>query len=259
LQEAAGHTISSHIQADKESILFIAKGFYYERKTNVFFGILQLYHSCLSCRSVYFFSKNRKSKLLSYNQAFDEKGLFLRIAEGDEEAFRTLYHQYGRMLLPFLLKLTHSPDMADEIIQEVFLRIWLNRDKLQAVTYPRAYIYKMASNQVHNWINKNLLSQKAIHRHITQFPEAENPVEKNLEVQEMLAVLRQAVEELPAQRRLIYVMNREKGMKAAEIADALQLSVHTVKNTLAAALKQIRERLAQKGYLLSFLLLLLKK
>ncbi len=163
------------------------------------------------------------------------------------------------MLAPFLVKLTGSDTFADDIIQESFLRVWLYRDKLPEVEYPRAWIYRIVANQSHNWINRNIAARKAIHRHQEGQPLTEDPTESGLYVREMLAVIQQAVTELPAQRRTIYRMNREQSMKVTEIAEELHLSIHTVKNTLAAALRSIRKKLEERGYLLLFIILFTKK
>jgi RNA polymerase sigma-70 factor (ECF subfamily) len=189
----------------------------------------------------------------------DEKALLLRIAEGDESAFRELYQLYGKLLFPFLVRLTGSEDIADEIIQEVFLRVWFSRDRLPAVDYPRAYIFRIASNRAYDWLKRN--SQLPVQVHLLQ--PAEEPIQPEiaeavLELKAMELVVKQAIAELPPQRMHIYRLSREQGMKPAQIAAELNLSVSTVKNTLVAAVRSIRERLEQAGYLTGILLILIK-
>lgn len=187
----------------------------------------------------------------------DEKELLLQIAEGDETAFRALYHLYGKLLFPFLLRLTGSEDMVDEIIQEVFLRVWFSRDKLPAVDYPRAYIFRIASNRAYEWLkNKSQLvaldPQQPGHQPVQ--PEV---AEALMTLKAMKFVVQQSIAAMPPQRRHIYQLSREQGMKPSQIAAELNLSVSTVKNTLVVAAKSIRERLEQAGYVTGILLLLL--
>ncbi|SDG27717.1 RNA polymerase sigma factor [Chitinophaga filiformis] len=193
------------------------------------------------------------------SQHINEKALFLRIAEGEESAFRELYRLYGRLLFPFLIKLTASQDTADEIIQEVFLRVWLYRHTLPTIDHPRAWIFKIASNQAYTWLQKNMRATQAIRLHQDEQPTADNPVEVNLTVNDIRALVQQAIAELPPQRRRIYLLQREHGLKPAEIASELGISVSTVKNTLLVATKAIREKVEKGGYLPYWLILLLLK
>lgn len=188
-------------------------------------------------------------------QHIDEKDLFLRIAEGDEPAFRALYHLYGKLLLPFLVKLTGSQDMADEIIQEVFLRVWLYRDKLPEIDHPRAWIFQIGSNQAHTWLKKNTIAAKAIRLHQDGQLSTENPVEASLTVNAIKRLVQEAIAGLSPQRRRIYLLQREHGMKPAAIASQLGISVSTVKNTLLMAAKAVREKVEKAGYVLYCLVL----
>jgi len=188
----------------------------------------------------------------------DEKALFLNIADGDESAFRQLYEQYGKLLFPFLVKLAGSADIADEIIQEVFLRIWFSRDKLPAVEFPRAYIFRIASNRASEWLKRNALTINVDLQQLREQPVLPDMAEAALTLKAMTIIVRQAIAELPAQRRHIYRLSRDQGLKPAEIARRLNLSVSTVKNTLVTAGKYIRERLEQAGHITGILLLLTK-
>jgi RNA polymerase sigma-70 factor (ECF subfamily) len=188
----------------------------------------------------------------------DEKELFLQIADGSEPAFRELYYSYGRLLSPFLVRLAGSQDLADEIIQEVFLRVWLYRDKLPGVEHPRAWLFQIASNQAHTWLAKSLKAEMAEVRHQGRPVTADTPAEI-LTINEIKRVIRKAVEELPAQRKRIYLLHREQGMKAGEIAEILGISISTVKNSLLSAAQNIREKVVQAGYWVPLLLLFWKK
>ena len=181
-------------------------------------------------------------------QHIDEKDLFLRIAEGDESAFRALYQLYGKLLLPFLVKLTGSQDMADELIQEVFLRVWLYRDKLPEIDYPRAWIFQIGSNQAHTWLKKNTIAAKAVRLHQDEQLSTENPVEASLTVNAIKGLVQEAITELSPQRKRIYLLHREHGMKPAAIASQLGISVSTVKNTLLIAAKAVRDKVEKGGW-----------
>lgn len=187
----------------------------------------------------------------------DDRTLFSRIAEGEEWAYRELYHRYGKMLFPFLLKLTGAKHAADDLIQETMLRVWLNRDQLSDVDHPRAWIHRIASNLALNWLRRNTVHEQAVEHTFRSGTTAEEDPLSNLTVQAIRTVVQQTLDSMPPQRRLIYRMHRDQGKRTVEIAEELGISVSTVKNTLITAARTIREQVAKAGYTLPIWLLAL--
>jgi len=191
------------------------------------------------------------------NSSYIENELFVRISEGDEAAFSICYAEYGRMLMPFLIRLVGSQDSAEEIIQEVFLKVWLHRDRLAEVESPKSWLFRVAANAARNWLKKKMRIEQQVH---TQPSEAARDlVTERLDMRAVFHLVQATIQSFPPQRKLIYQMSREEGLKPAEIADRLQLSVSTVKNTLLSALKAIRERIEEAGLLGAVILFFLKK
>lgn len=189
----------------------------------------------------------------------DERELFRRIAEGEESAFRECYHRYGRLLFPFLLRLTRSESLTEDLIQETLLRVWLRRDQLTEVGYPRAWIYRIASNLALNWMERQGVRERALER-VGETAEAgtmENDPHTTLTVRAIREVVAAAMAELPERRRLIYRLHRVEGLKMAEIAEQLGVSESTVKNTVMVATRFIREQVEKAGYTLPLWLILL--
>lgn len=170
----------------------------------------------------------------------DEKALFQLIAGGDEEAFRQLFHHYNKKLQPFVFKLTRSPQAAEEVLQEVFLKLWLHRERLAAVEDPRAYLIRIVSNESMNFL-RGLAKDEKLFASIRPLLTVEAPSpEQSIFYQETEKQVREAVERLPIACRKIYRMSRDELMRIPEIATALNLSDNTVKNQLVKALKSIR-------------------
>jgi RNA polymerase sigma-70 factor (family 1) len=182
-----------------------------------------------------------------------------KISGGDEQAFRDLYQRYDAELFPFLRKLSRSERDAQEIIQEIFIKIWLSRDRLNEIEQPRAYIFRAAANTSHNWLKRNLVAQKAEQEHYLSIAGNTDNIELQLSARELQVLLHRIIAEMPEQRRRIYLMHRQQGMKVNEIAAELQISASTVKNTLSIAVKNIREKLGESGYILSLLIFFIKK
>lgn len=188
--------------------------------------------------------------------AHTEKELLLLVADGDESAFRQLYDLYDRLLMPYLKDLTRSDYIAEDLVQETMLRVWLNREKISTLEHPRAYIYRMAGNCAYSWLKSKLIRKQAEQDKVALEPDSTIAPESNLSFQTITGIVRQIIQSMPAQRSRIYIMNREQGLKPAAIAKALNISVSTVNNTLYQAVKTIREELEKAGYFLPYWLIL---
>lgn len=183
--------------------------------------------------------------------------LFALIAAGDETAFNELYKRYIPVLVPFLRKLTGADVPADEIIQDIFIRLWLGRDKLAGVEQPRSWIFKIASHAAFSWLKQHLRYQQVVNNMHTTAPAASqhDAVNNHLDLLETRRLIQEAVSALPAQRKKIYLLSREQGMTIPAIAEQLQLSHSTVKNALVQALASIRQHLQEAGYQFPLLVL----
>jgi RNA polymerase sigma-70 factor (family 1) len=176
--------------------------------------------------------------LTPYSQ-YDDKALFLKIAEGDEKAFTELFHTYTPKLFPFVFKLTRNEHLAEEMIQETFLRLWVNRAELVNVKEPASWVFKIAANVSITWLRKQSNRQRLLKA--VELKEASDTVVDKLETKELALIISKAVEGLPDRRREIYRLSREQGLNHQQIAEKLKLSTNTVANQIGISLKFIRE------------------
>lgn len=185
----------------------------------------------------------------------NESELLARIAEGDEAAFSQVFHFYYPRLLNFVSRFDQNSGNVDEAIQETFIRVWISRDQLPDIDNFRAWLFTIASREAIALIRKNLLKQKTGQAFLKNrpFPNPATPAELT-ETGEIKRLVGEAVARMPPARRRIYLMSREEGLKPAEIAARLNLSVSTVKNTLVSALQDIRRFLALHGHIIGPLL-----
>lgn len=186
-----------------------------------------------------------------------EKELFSRVAQGDEEAFNTLFHAYVPRLHTLVMKVTRSEGVAKDIIQEVFLYLWIDRESLATVDVPQNWIFKIAYNRSYSWLARQFSRNRKYNEFRQQnATEGEESLEHTVALNETARLIHEATSLLPDQARRIFKLSRETGLKAAEVADKLEISVQTVRNSLVRSVKFIKEYLAQNGILLPALLIL---
>ncbi|MET0393737.1 MAG: RNA polymerase sigma-70 factor [Chitinophagaceae bacterium] len=175
----------------------------------------------------------------------DERVLFHRLAQDDEQAYTEIFHLFTPRLFPYLLKIARDEHLARELLQETFVKLWEKRASLEQVEQPVAWLFRVAANlclmHLRTQANRyRLLQQKG------SAPEAVNEITAQLEGREVARVIQQAVHALPPQRQKIYRLSREDGLAHQQIADQLQISVQTVKNQLGISLKFIQEFLQKE-------------
>jgi RNA polymerase sigma-70 factor (family 1) len=157
-----------------------------------------------------------------------------------ELIFADLFKKHEYRLHTLVLKLTRSDQYARDIIQEVFLKLWEHRCHIQSIHNIEAWLYRLTENKVIDFLRKAAADSRLKDAIWKNQPEQLNETEENVVAREYNQIIQKAVDQLPPQRKLIYQLNREKGLNYQEIADHLAISKHTVKNQLSTALQYIR-------------------
>lgn len=181
----------------------------------------------------------------------DEKELIEKIVAGDEKAFSILFFKYLPVLNSFATKFTKSSDIAQEIIQDAFVRVWLNREKLEYVDNVKAYLYKYVSNECLAYLRKKLKDEKVIDKLKINHSDSSNTTSEAIDLNEINKIISLAVEKLPQQRKKIFRLSRNEGKTIPEIAELLGVSSSTVKNSLVIALKSVKDELSWYGITLT--------
>lgn len=192
------------------------------------------------------------SRLLPY----EEKALLLKISEDDENAFRTLYDIYFHRLSVYIFKLCKSDTATEEIVQDVFIKIWEYRSSLASIDTPEAYIFSMARNKTIDLLRKLARETGLIGVLKAHLELSNNEIEDKLNLADLRRLIDEALEPLSDQKKRIFHLSGNEGLEHDEIAQIMQLSKSTVKNHLSQTLQHIREFLSQKQNPEALLLLL---
>ncbi len=164
-----------------------------------------------------------------------------------EFEFRRVFEEYNRQVYAQVYALAKSHYAAEEITQEIFIRIWQNREALNHVKNLDGYIYTIVRNYSLNYLRK-AASDMRLTNHLMQVAVAGyNDTESAVQLSECQQLIHAAVCKLSPQRRLVYELSKNNDLSYDDIASQLNLSKHTVKNHLLSALASIKGYLTQHG------------
>jgi RNA polymerase sigma-70 factor (ECF subfamily) len=183
--------------------------------------------------------------------------LLTKIAAGDEKAFGIVFHHYRKRIYAYAFHLFENKEMADELVQDVFLKLWLSRDKIPGIVKFDAWLFIIARNRIFDTLkllSREIVINAQIEGGLLPDP---NTVENQLIDKENEALLNQALGRLSPQQKLIFTLSRNQGMKHEEIASRLNISRNTVKTHLVHALKVLRAALPLHSDTVGLFLLLL--
>ena len=194
-------------------------------------------------------------------QTADMEGIAHKISAlrlGDEAAFAYLYKKYEAKLYAFTYKLTQDRDETEEVVQEVFLKVWEKRESLDPTLNFDGFLFTVAKNLVYN-----KAKQRAYHFAFQEYVTAyesnlSHNTEHKLDYDELRGLLEQIYNSLPPVRRKVFMMSRLQGLTNREIATELNTSTSNIENHLNKALNFIREKLKGHEVVYAVLLAVLK-
>jgi len=171
----------------------------------------------------------------------------LRLAQGDETAFKTLYDYYSPRLFQFAYAIIHSREMAEEIVADVFLQIWHKRVRVGSLENLNWYLHITTRNISDTYYRKNNRRKNFdFDEAVLSYYQVHATPEEILIGQEVLQVINQAINDLPVKCKLIFRLVKEDNLKYREVAELLHLTPKTVENQMGIAVKKIHEAIRKR-------------
>lgn len=177
------------------------------------------------------------------------------LKSGDKLIFEEVYRKYYIPLCYYCLRYVENFEDSEEIVQELFLKLWEKHETLEINSSLNAYLYRAVQNYALNFLSKKKTKEKYIIAKGHQSPDTIDNGLGKLEEEELRSILKLAVLKLPEKRRRIFELSRFEGLKYGKIASQLSISVKTVESQMTKALKYLR--IVLKDYIPVLIILML--
>ncbi|MCD0487568.1 RNA polymerase sigma-70 factor [Pedobacter sp. MC2016-14] len=186
---------------------------------------------------------------------FNEADVLKKIISGDRKAFSSLYQQHLSELYNYIYLFTKSRESSEEIVQDIFVKIWEKKENLQYITSFKPYLFKSAKNLLLDEIRRNAVKAKAINALKPDSEDSNERTDEPLIYKQHMKIAEEAIAMLPEKRRAIFLMRTREELSLDEIAAKLNISKSVVKKQLYAGISFVRQYM-HRNEILSFFMLL---
>lgn len=187
---------------------------------------------------------------------YNEHELVQLITTGDAEAFRELFDRYRNKVFSIAWKFTSDEATTEDLVQEIFIKIWLHRAKLSGVNNFNSYLNAVTKNHIFNHLRKLAVERHTRARISIINSSTDVKASDSIGYKELENLINEAVSNLPPQQKRAYEFSRLQGLKHEEIAELMGISRSTVKGHIMGALNYIKHFLAANGEIVGILFIL---
>lgn len=175
--------------------------------------------------------------------AHNEKDLLLQVSQGDERAFRLLFNHHWDNIFGVAMAFTKSSTLAEEMVQDIFLKIWTGRDQLSTIEKFDQYLFIVSRNHIFNELRKKTREEPFTEYLLNYVHDTAPCPDDLLSFKQSAELVDKAIGQLPVQQRRVFRLSRESGLTHEAIAVSLQISKNTVRSHIHQALLFIRSYL----------------
>ncbi|RYZ95619.1 MAG: RNA polymerase sigma-70 factor [Sphingobacteriaceae bacterium] len=183
------------------------------------------------------------------NNQFSDSDHIKQLISGEEAAFTIIYNQYSAKVYRLAFRFLKDKDQSEEIVQEVFINLWLSRDRLSAEGNMWLYLYVIAKRLSLNALRQVYRSSDLSEKLLKHISVEDNHTEEDLLAHDLELYTEKIIEKLPKQQQIVFKLSRIEGLSHKEIAEQLHISPNTVKNHMVCALKTLRTHLKYADFI----------
>lgn len=176
---------------------------------------------------------------MSHSSFTEEQELLQQIAGGNEAAYTLMFNKYSQQVYNAAMLYLKDTITSREVVQEVFLKVWLKRSALSGIDDFTGYLFILTRNHIYDSFKKQAVRLKALDYLYKHQPDAVNDADHRLQEHQYAHLLDKAVSSLPPERKKVYIARKE-GLSNEEISLQLNISIHTVKKQMQLAMQSLR-------------------
>ncbi len=174
---------------------------------------------------------------MSNQPAHIDEPLLHLVSRGDEQAFRDLFEKYHKLVFRFVLDHVDDEMVAEDLLQDIFTKVWLSRKKLPDIKKFKSFLFVLSKNHALNYIKKKVRENERVHLWELSGKHSEN----DSFFDEKIAIIEEAITELPRQQKKAWELSRKNGLKYEEIAREMNISRETVKKYIQYSNERIKK------------------
>ena len=163
------------------------------------------------------------------------------LKKDDHDSFQKLFDYYGQILYQFSFSYLKSKEAAEEVVQEVFIKIWDNRNKIRTDTSFKSYLFTIALNSIRKQFNKQSRQNKLEHDILLELSSNEEEFDDNPDYQMLLDKLDEFIQLMPEKRRQVFIKKKIEGKSLKEISDELSITTKTVEYHITEGMKYLKK------------------
>src|SRR5690606_31428844 len=193
------------------------------------------------------FGRNCQLSKVTSTVLKEERGVLTKLKSGDLDAFSQIYEHYKFQITANIIRIVKSEELAVDLVQELFVKVWVNRERIDLDRSFRSYLYTIASHLISDELRKSKRDKKVEAQLMAFSSEVYSHVEENLIRHEDLASIRLAISKLPKQCGAVFVLHKIEGKTYQQIGELLGISKSTVKGHIIRANKFLKEELKENS------------
>lgn len=180
-------------------------------------------------------------------KTYEERKLLYRVRDGDKDAFQNIYQLYCPKLRAYILKFVKAPQYAEDIVQDVFLKLWEIRGSIDPEKYFSGYIFTITRNLIFKFFKTAAHSEELVDDVLISYLPGDANVQELSEWKELNKHIQLAVQMLPPKRQEVFLLCKEENLSYEQVSRRLGISRNTIKEHMVYAMKFIREHLKSQS------------